>query len=109
MGGAGAVAASAVASVSPDRPLAARDLVARIHNQSAAPVTVALVANPPGTFGDPVGGQAELSCTVATGATACTAPGPVTIPAGSVLFMRVTYPGADPGNAYWGVAVEPAS
>lgn len=109
-GGAASAIPSAVASLSPNRPVLARDLAARIHNASPAPVVIALVANPPGFFGDnpPVAGQVELSCTVATGDTSCTAAGPVTIAAGSVLFMRVTYPGADPGNAYWGVAVEPS-
>jgi hypothetical protein len=99
------------ASMSPSRPVVARDLAARIHNApAAAPVTIALVANPPGVFSDQPGtGQVELSCTVAPGDSACSAPGPVAVAPGSMLFMRIRYPGADPGNAYWGVALEPSA
>jgi hypothetical protein len=100
-------------SLSANRPLVARDLAARILNAPPAGggVDVALVANPPGVFSDPTAGQAELGCTVVAAEKSCTASGPVTIPAGSMLFMRVTaHPGAgatDPGNAYWGLAIEP--
>ena len=89
----------------------ARDLAARIRNVASGSVDIALVANPPGAgvFTDPAPGEVELACTVAAGDTACTAPGPLTIPAASMLFMRVrANAGAVPGTAYWGVTVEPA-
>ncbi len=109
--------ASAVASLVPGN-LRARNLTARVlvDVPAGGSVRVELVQKPPGDFSDATIAPTALSCTIvgtaATGETACTAAGPMPLPAGSVLFMRITIvgtaPATNPQRAYWGITVEPA-
>ena len=106
-----------VASLSPNRPIIARDLSARVSADTPAggSTEVDFVANPDGVNSDPVVGRVEFGCTIVdTGGTddkTCMASGPITIPPGALLFMRVSVNGGattnNPGKAFWGITVEP--
>jgi hypothetical protein len=114
--GAAAVSVQEAASLVPGRNLVARNLTARVLADvpSNASVRIELLQSPPGTFGESV--PSQLGCTIAgTDATtdlACTAPGPMTLTAGSTIFMRIIVAGGmspnNPQRAFWGITVEPA-
>jgi hypothetical protein len=110
---------SEIASLSPNRTLVARDLAAWVSQDVVVTgrVRIELVANPQSTEGDPTAATpTPLSCVI-IGTVAversCTAPGPMTIPPASVIFMRITSNSAAPGvivapsRASWGISVEP--
>lgn len=106
-----------VGSLSPDRPIIARDLSARvpIDTPAGGSTEVDFVANPDGTNGDPLVGRVEFGCTIVDTGSAndktCTAPGPISIPPGALLFVRITVSAGattnNPGKAFWGITVEP--
>lgn len=100
-----------VASLSPDRDLVLSDLSAALLNAvpGGGSVTFEVVAAPAPPFDDP-GGNVVIGCSVGAGSRTCTAPGPGTVPANRLVFMRITVSGggfAANGQAYWGVSVEP--
>jgi hypothetical protein len=100
-----------VATLSPDRDLALSDLSASLLNTVPAggSVTFEVVAAPAPPFDDP-GGNVVIGCSVGPGSRTCTAPGPGTVPANRLVFMRITVSGggfAANGQGYWGVSVEP--
>jgi hypothetical protein len=112
----GVNAISQVASLSPARALVARDLSVRIGNDVPvnATTTVALLVNSTSSEVTPT--PTELSCPVAGTAgpsdLTCTAPGSITIPSGSFMWIRIVNSAgaslSDPQTAYWGITIEPA-
>lgn len=103
--------AQQVATLSPDRDLGLSDLSAALLNTvpGGGSVTFEVVAATAPPFTDP-GGNVVIGCSVGPGNRTCTAPGPATLPANRLVFMRITVAGggfAANGQAYWGVSVEP--
>jgi hypothetical protein len=103
--------ATQVASLSPDRDFDVSDLSVALLNDvpNGASVALEIVTR---TLAAPAE-TVVLGCTV-TGTAAvadrtCTAPGPGTLPANQLVYMRITVTGAgaDLDRAYWGVSVEP--
>lgn len=107
-----------IASLSPARTLVARDLSVRIGNDipGNASTTVALLVNSalielspplPTVLGCSVAGSAGPSDLT------CTAPGPITVPGGSFMWLRITNAAgattSDPQTAYWGITFEPGA
>jgi hypothetical protein len=107
---------SDVASLSPARTLVARDLSVRIGNDVPvnASTNVALLVN--STLSESTPLPTQLSCSVVGTAgladLTCTAPGPITVPGGSFMWIRITNSAgatmSDPQRAYWGITIEPA-
>ena len=105
-----------VASLSPARTLVARDISVRVENDLpvGGSTTVALLVNSALSEASPL--PTQLSCSVVGTAGSsdrtCSAPGPITIPADSFMWIRVTNSAgattSDPATAYWGITIEPA-
>jgi hypothetical protein len=103
--------ATQAASLTPDRDLVLSDLSVALSNDmpNRASVALEIVTR---TLADPAETVA-LGCTVTgTAGSAdrtCTAPGPGTLPANELVYMRITVTGggANLDRAYWGVSVEP--
>ncbi len=95
-----------VASLLPDREFDMSDLSVALSSDVPNGASVALqivtrtVAAPAETV--------VLGCAVTAGRT-CTAPGPGTLPANQLVYMRITVTGngVTLNRAYWGVSVEP--
>ena len=105
-------ATETVAGLSPGRDLTLRNLTVAVRDEvSSGQVAFEIVARPLTGFDDP-DGNVVIGCNVTPAAGAgtdtCTAPGPATLPADRLVYMRITVSGgADPGRAYWGVSAEP--
>lgn len=105
-----------IASLSPARTLVARDISIRVENDLpvGGSTNVALLVNSALSEGSPL--PTQLSCSVVGTAGSsdrtCSAPGPITIPADSFMWIRVTNSAgattSDPATAYWGITIEPA-
>jgi hypothetical protein len=92
-----------VATLSPDRELVLRDFSAAAP--SGATVTFEVVATPFGGSGEDV----VIGCTVTATTRTCTEPGPDTLPANHLIYMRLTLSGGGtPDRVYWGVSAEPS-
>jgi len=105
------VSATQAASLTPDRDFDLSDLGIAVTNDvpNGASVAVEIVTR---TLADPAE-AVVIGCTVTgTAGSAdrtCTAPGPGTVPANQLVYVRITVTGggADLDRAYWGVSVEP--
>lgn len=94
---------SQVATLSPDRELVLRDFSAAAPG--GATVTFEVIATP---F-DGSGENVVIGCTVTGTGRTCTEPGPDTLPANHLVYMRLTLSGSGtPERAYWGVSAEPS-
>jgi hypothetical protein len=109
-------ATSDIASLSPARTLVARDISVRVENDLpvGGSTNVALFVNSVPSEVSPVPTQFSCSVVGTAGSSdrTCSAPGPITIPPGSFMWIRVTNSGgattSDPATAYWGITIEPA-
>ena len=96
-------ATAQVATLSPDRDLVLRDFSAAAP--SGATVTFEVVATPFAGSGEDV----VIGCTVSGTTRTCTEPGPDTLPANHLIYMRLTLSGGGtPDRVYWGVSAEPS-
>jgi Collagen triple helix repeat (20 copies) len=106
-----------IASLSPARTLVARDISVRVENDLpvGGSTTVALLVNSALSEGGPLPTQLNCSVVGTAGSSdrTCSAPGPITIPADSFMWIRVTNSAgattSDPATAYWGITIEPAN
>jgi hypothetical protein len=104
-----------VASLSPARVLVVRDVAVRIDNDIPANTHVSWDLFVQDDF-DEFGSAPVISCSITghagPGDTRCTAPGPATIPPATPMWVRITWGGSggptDPGEASWGMSLEPA-